>query len=306
MKVAGFKAAKGRGRTQAVQTRWKRTVPTKRREEKNVLRASDGESTVDVDDTGEEKVVEKPQAALAPPKAKSVVVLGGSGFVGSHVCRALLDKGAKVVSVNRSGPPPSDGEKWANQVTWIRADVFDEDSWIDCLEGADAVVSCIGGFGTVADMERVCGDATVNSVGTAKKKSVPKFVFVSVYDYNIPDEIKKRTGYFSGKKRAEEAVLSEFPEEGVVVRPGFIYGDKRVGDVVLPLGAVGKPLEGVLKNLPENLTDMLKKLPASDLALAPPVGVEVVAKAIANAVYDPQVKGVLELKEIERLSEASS
>ena len=271
-----------------------------------MLRAADGESTVDVDDTKEERAVETPKAELAAPKTKSVVVLGGSGFVGSGVCRALLAKGAKVVSVNRSGPPPSDGGAWANRVTWIRADVFDEDSWIDCLEGVDAVVSCIGGFGTVADMERVCGDATVNSVSTAKKKSVPKFVFVSVYDYNIPDEIKKRTGYFSGKKRAEEAVLREFPEQGVVVRPGFIYGDKRVGDVVLPLGNVGKPLEGVLKNLPEGLTDVLKKLPASDLALAPPVSVDVVAKAITNAIYDPDVSGILELKELERLSEASS
>lgn len=258
-------------------------------------------SEPDVEASKDPSEEEETMPSLPAPKTKSVVVLGGNGFVGSAVCRSLLDKGAKVVSVNRSGPPSSD-ESWTKGVTWIRADVFDEDSWIDCLEGVDAVVSCIGGFGTVADMERVCGDATVNSVETAKKRSVPKFVFVSVLDYNIPEELKKRTGYFSGKKRAEEAVLSQYPDTGVVVRPGFIYGDRKVGDVVLPLGVVGKPVEDLLKKLPKNAGELLKRLPASDLAFAPPISLEVVANAIAKAVYEPEVTGVLELEDMERLA----
>lgn len=32
---------------------------------------------------------------------------------------------------------------------------------------------------------------------------------------------------------------------GVILRPGFIYGDRRVGRMKVPLGVVGGPLEMV-------------------------------------------------------------
>ncbi len=48
-------------------------------------------------------------------------------------------------------------------------------------------------------------------------------------------------GYFQGKKRAEEALALRFPQGGVSLRPGFIYGTRNVGGVGIPLGAVGAP-----------------------------------------------------------------
>lgn len=46
-------------------------------------------------------------------------------------------------------------------------------------------------------------------------------------------------GYFQGKRRAEEALASNFPTAGVALRPGFIYGTRQVGGVGIPLGAIG-------------------------------------------------------------------
>jgi hypothetical protein len=46
-------------------------------------------------------------------------------------------------------------------------------------------------------------------------------------------------GYFQGKRRAEEALAMRFPEGGVYLRPGFIYGTRYVGSVGIPLQAVG-------------------------------------------------------------------
>ena len=40
--------------------------------------------------------------------------------------------------------------------------------------------------------------------------------------------------------------LQSFPPFlGVILRPGFIYGTRRVGSMKLPLGVIGSPLEMV-------------------------------------------------------------
>lgn len=51
-----------------------------------------------------------------------MIVLGGSGYVGSHVLQALLQRGADpAVSVNRSGMPSHlQAAPWATQVQWVK------------------------------------------------------------------------------------------------------------------------------------------------------------------------------------------
>jgi hypothetical protein len=49
------------------------------------------------------------------------------------------------------------------------------------------------------------------------------------------------SGYFKGKRRAEEALKATFPTGGVAIRPGFIYGTRYVSGVGVPLGAIGTP-----------------------------------------------------------------
>ncbi len=67
------------------------------------------------------------QPTLPPPPPThpphhQIVVLGGSGYVGSHVLQAALHRGADpVVSVNRAGQPPHlQAAPWASQVSWVR------------------------------------------------------------------------------------------------------------------------------------------------------------------------------------------
>ena len=70
-----------------------------------------------------------------------VVVLGGTGFVGSKVVEALVARGAAVTSISRSGKPAAIAG--ADQVTWRAADVASADL-APLLDGASVVISCIG------------------------------------------------------------------------------------------------------------------------------------------------------------------
>uniref|UniRef100_A0A0E0P8N5 NAD(P)-binding domain-containing protein n=1 Tax=Oryza rufipogon TaxID=4529 RepID=A0A0E0P8N5_ORYRU len=223
-----------------------------------------------------------------------IVVLGGSGFVGSAICKAAVSKGIEVVSLSRSGRP-SYSDPWVDQVTWLAGDVFYA-RWDEVLVGATAVVSTLGGFGNEEQMKRINGEANVTAVDAAKEFGIPKFILISVHDYNLPSFLLN-SGYFTGKRKAESEVLSKYPTSGVVLRPGFIYGKRKVDGFEIPLDVVGQPLEKLLSSV-ENFTKPLSSLPASDLLLAPPVSVDDVAYAVINGVIDDSFFGVFTIEQI--------
>ncbi|KAG8081824.1 hypothetical protein GUJ93_ZPchr0014g47217 [Zizania palustris] len=239
-----------------------------------------------------------PIDVVADVKTEKIVVLGGSGFVGSAICRAAVSKGIEVVSLSRSGRP-SYSDPWVDQVTWLAGDVF-YTRWDEVLVGATAVVSTLGGFGNEEQMKRINGEANVTAVNAAKEFGIPKFILISVHDYNLPSFLLS-LGYFTGKREAESEVLSKYPNSGVVLRPGFIYGKRKVDGFEIPLDVVGQPLEKLLSSV-ENFTKPLSSLPASDLILAPPVSVDDVAYAVINGVIDDSFFGVFTIEQIKEAS----
>lgn len=241
-----------------------------------------------------ENFASAPIDIVANVKTERVVVLGGNGFVGSSICKEAVSRGIEVVSMSRSGRP-SYTDSWVDQVTWITGDVFYA-NWGDVLVGATAVVSTIGGFGNEEQMKRINGEANILAVGAAKEYGIPKFILISVHDYNLPSFLLT-SGYFTGKRKAEAEVLSKYPNSGVVLRPGFIYGKRKVDGLEIPLDVVGEPLERFL-NATQNFTRPLSSLPASDLLLAPPVSVHDVARAAVNAVTDDDFFGVFTIEQI--------
>ncbi|KAJ6712134.1 putative proteinDH-UBIQUINONE OXIDOREDUCTASE 39 KDA SUBUNIT-RELATED [Salix purpurea] len=243
---------------------------------------------------------------VADIKTERVVVLGGSGFVGSAICKAAVSKGIEVISLSSffmSGTlihstgqgVPTYPDSWIDQVTWIPGDVF-YTNWDEILFGATAVVSTIGGFGSEEQMQRINGEANIVAVNAAKEFGIPKFILISVHDYNLPSFVLS-SGYFSGKRKAESEVLSKYPNSGVVLRPGFIYGKRRVDGFEIPLDLIGQPAERILSAI-ENFTKPLSSLPASDLLFAPPVNVDDLALAVVNAVTDDDFFGVFTIEQI--------
>lgn len=97
----------------------------------------------------------------------------------------------------------------------------------------------------------------------------------------------------------DSAICLKLPHvsTGVVFRPGFIYGKRKLDGFEIPLDVIGEPLERLLLAT-ENFTKPLSSLPASDLLLARPVSVDDVAYAVINAVMDDDFFGIFTIEQI--------
>lgn len=238
-----------------------------------------------------------------------MVVFGGSGFVGQHVCEQALRLGAsRVTSVSRKGRPPNlENTPWADSITWFKGDMFDPDkAWKHVLEGEgtkpSGIVSTLGGFGSNDFMYKICGQANIDLIDAAADADIPRFAFISVHDYKFPggwhaqDYLMK--GYFQGKRDAEARLLERYPQGGVALRPGFIYGSRPLGKRSIPLQLLGAPLAMLMKVLPAKT---LSDIPIAGAAFVPPVSVDSVGKAAATAVLDSNIpSGFMDVFTIQR------
>jgi hypothetical protein len=128
-------------------------------------------------------------------------------------------------------------------------------------------------------MERVNGDININVIKAAKVSGIKSVGFVAATRSTLPRFIL--SGYYNGKRRATDYVKAHFQHSGVIVEPGFIYGNRVVGKRVIPLGMVGYPMSLVLR-LP--LFNKLQYLPVLGTLFVPPISVETVAATLIKGV----------------------
>ena len=232
---------------------------------------------------------------------KSLLVLGGNGYVGQNVLHAAIQSNlfSEVRSFNRSGspksPPPHLAES-LSQVEFLTGDIFDNSAREDAIDGNYAVVSCIGAFGSNDFMKKICGDATIEAIETSKQKGVNKFGFVSsaqVYEgstgLKIPPSMPMH-GYFQGKYNAEQKLLEAYPDGHVILRPGFIYGRRNVGSVQLPLQLIGAPINIVGNHLGP-ISSLIQSVPFVGTEVSSMVPVESVGRSMIDSLKEE--KGVI-------------
>lgn len=245
------------------------------------------------------KVEEAETVNMPPPPTEKLLVLGGNGFVGSHICKEALDRGLTVASLSRTGRS-SIQDSWANSVIWHQGNLFSTDSWKDALKGVTSVISCVGGFGSNAQMYKINGTANINAIRAASEEGVKRFVYISAADFGIANYVLQ--GYYEGKRAAETELLTRYPYGGIILRPGFIYGTRRVGSMKLPLGVIGSPLEMILQR-----AKPLSQIPLVGPLFTPPVNVTAVAKVAVRAATDPVFPpGVIDVHGILRYSQQRS
>ncbi|CAA2992179.1 Hypothetical predicted protein [Olea europaea subsp. europaea] len=228
-----------------------------------------------------------------------LLILGGNGFVGSHVCKEAIDRGLAVASLSRSGRS-SIQEPWASRVSWHQGDLLSTDSWKDALNGVTSVISCVGGFGSNSHMYKINGTANINAIRAAAEEGVKRFVYISAADFGVVNYLLQ--GYYEGKRAAETELLTRYTYGGVILRPGFIYGTRRVGSMKLPLGVIGSPMEMVLQH-----AKPLSQVPLVGPLFTPPVNVTAVAKVAVRAATDPVFPpGIIDVHGIIRYSQQKS
>ncbi|CAE6103657.1 unnamed protein product [Arabidopsis arenosa] len=232
------------------------------------------------------------EAAGSHSRDNKILVLGGNGYVGSHICKEALRQGFSVSSLSRSGRS-SLHDSWVDDVTWHQGDLLSPDSLKPALEGITSVISCVGGFGSNSQMVRINGTANINAVNAAAEQGVKRFVYISAADFGVINNLIR--GYFEGKRATEAEILDKFGNRGTVLRPGFIHGTRQVGSIKLPLSLIGAPLEMVLKLFPKEVT----KIPLIGPLLIPPVNVKSVAGTAVKAAVDPEfASGVIDVYRI--------
>ncbi|XP_015945497.2 uncharacterized protein At1g32220, chloroplastic [Arachis duranensis] len=245
------------------------------------------------------KVEEAETVNIPPPPTDKLLVLGGNGFVGSHICREALDRGLSVASLSRSGRS-SLHDSWATNVIWYKGNLLSGDSLNEALNGVTAVISCVGGFGSNSYMYKINGTANINAIRAAADQGIKRFVYISAADFGVVNFLLR--GYYEGKRAAETELLTRFPYGGVILRPGFIYGTRTVGSMKIPLGAIGSPMEMVLQH-----AKPLSQIPLVGPLMTPPVNVTSVAKVAVRAATDPVFPpGIIDVYGIQRYSQHKS
>jgi dTDP-L-rhamnose 4-epimerase len=169
---------------------------------------------------------------------KRILITGGAGFIGSHLCEQLHRKGYAVTILDNLSPQIHSAwqgsflyNKIKNNCTFFEGDVCQRKDWLKALEKADAVVHLAAETGTGQSMYEVERYYNVNVQGTA--------VLLDIL-VNEPHSIKKlviassRAIYGEGKYATEEG--------NVVYPTGRNAEDMKKGVFDLLDTVTGKPL----------------------------------------------------------------
>ena len=151
-----------------------------------------------------------------------VFVTGGSGFVGSRLVPALLDRGHEVAVLDRTGTlgrtlPQSP------HLQIVTGDLLAPDSYDGALRTSEVVVHLAATTGRAAraDHLRVNATGTETLVEACRRAGVPRFLFVSSIAAAFPD--RRGYHYAEAKVRAEDAVRRSGLAHSIV-RPTMIFG----------------------------------------------------------------------------------
>ncbi len=210
-------------------------------------------------------------------KPKRVVLIGGSGFVGSAIANRLCEEGVNVLVPTRRRSRAGHLLLLPNAEV-VGADVHDPAALERLFTGADAVVSLVGilhsrsGAPYGPDFARAHVELPKKIVAACRAAGVSRLVHISALgaDVNGPSE------YQRSKAAGEAAIRSTGADLAwTILRPSVIFGR---GDSFLNLFA-----------------DLARSVPVLPLAGAnarfQPVYVEDVAEVVWRSLQDPGAAG---------------
>jgi uncharacterized protein YbjT (DUF2867 family) len=233
------------------------------------------------------------EEAFLLQEGKMILVTGGSGYIGSHIVRRLLEAGKAVrILIRDRDHAIREGRLKGTDAEWIEGDVTDPETLLPAMQGVDAVVHTVaiaiekGG----QTYERINFEGTTNVVDAATKADVKRFINLSQLgaDPSLPYR------FLSSKGKAQEYV-AQSDLEWTAFRPSVVWGSE------------DEFANTFARLIP--LTPFIFPLIGDEHSTFQPVWVDDLAQAILKAIDDPktvreeyEIGGpeVLTLEEIER------
>jgi len=171
----------------------------------------------------------------------SVVVTGGTGFLGLHTCKHFADRGWDVTALDLK---PFNEEDDTEDIDFVEADVRNEEALIKVFEDADAdvVVHSAAALPLWDDSE--IWDVTVNGTRSvlwaAKELDIDRVVYISstaVYGTHdthpiIEESLLEGVGPYGDAKIEAENICEDFRRMGMcvpIMRPKTFIGPQRLG-----------------------------------------------------------------------------
>jgi UDP-glucose 4-epimerase len=157
---------------------------------------------------------------------KKACVIGGSGFLGSHVADALSDKGYQVAVFDQNVSP------------WLRADqemivgdLMDQANIFDAISGSEVVYNFAGLSDINEALSKPMETARLNILGNlhvldaCRLHKVKRFMYASsVYVYS------REGGFYRCSKQAAEHYIEEYQRafgvDYTILRYGSLYGPR--------------------------------------------------------------------------------
>ena len=169
-----------------------------------------------------------------------VLVTGGTGFLGSHICARLLEEGHELTVLRRANSNLSDPKGRA--VRYVVGDITDAESVAEAVGSQEIVIhaAALVGYASAKAHEAVNEGGTRNVVTACRRLGVGRLVHISsVAAVGIPEHRHRPAdeafvfnlegsalGYHISKRRAEQVVARAVAEglDAVIVNPSSIKG----------------------------------------------------------------------------------
>jgi nucleoside-diphosphate-sugar epimerase len=170
------------------------------------------------------------------------LVTGGTGFLGSHIARRLLEDGIHPVLFDVAPLPPDDDDI-RDRLTVIEGDVQDRDAIRRALEGVSAVIHTAAALPIQVSKNRIYASnvrGTRYVLHEAMKAGVKRVVFISsTAVYGVPkvhpiDEESPMVplGHYGASKVEAEKICHQYQQRGLevnIIRPKTFLGTGRLG-----------------------------------------------------------------------------
>lgn len=154
---------------------------------------------------------------------QKVLVLGGSGFVGRHVCEKLVRQSLQVTVPTRRLRHAA-SVMTLPMLAVLEADVHDEAQLRELVRGHDAVISLVAILqGSAQAFERAHVQLAEKLARACQATGVRRVVHVSALGADIRNPGALPSNYLRSKSRAEQ-VLHQAPLDLTLIRPSVIFG----------------------------------------------------------------------------------